>query len=158
MFFKSPKPTRWRHQERARSQVSNLSCCLEARESVEQWPLTQLCRRTEQGKEAGSLWNPGKFRIWRQQLCQKRRWRAGFEKQSNFFRPAYGAFPKPHSHTTSLTPLSSIKIKDIQRSTIIGMKENLKKKKNSWTDRWKRSPRGERQWVTRKTNKQTNNL
>ena len=51
MFFKSPKPTRWRDQEKARSQVSNLSCCLEARESVEQWPLTQLCRRTEQGKE-----------------------------------------------------------------------------------------------------------
>ena len=45
-------------------------------------------------------------------------------KNTATYLDVYGAFLKPHSRTTSLTSLSLIKIKDIQRSTIIGIKEN----------------------------------
>ena len=50
-------------------------------------------------------------------------------KNTATYLDVYGAFLKPHSRTTSLTSLSLIKIKDIQRSTIIGIKENNNNKK-----------------------------
>ena len=56
-------------------------------------------------------------------------------KNTATYLDVYGAFLKPHSRTTSLTSLSLIKIKDIQRSTIIGIKENNNNKKKKQLNR-----------------------